>query len=612
MESASRASRVPSLENLRPGQADVARHFAATWDTVCQLPTGYGKTLTGAACYKAARLAGKADRLLWIVPRRAQADQAAESIPDDMQRMLGVHDLLCDPKGRSRSFNFSAAPTQAYKAHRMGQCEIFVITVQSMMARDTLAVLKEMMQAGRWMVVIDEHHHYGDIETSRWVQEVHALPAACRLAMSATPDRTDGTAYFRKPDVIVGYQAAAKAGAVKRLHLNVYDYILDVTIDGEVRQFTCDELFDLLGVKNPTPEQLQAKEGERGMRWNPKYISPLVEYPIYRMASRRARGLRDQMLVQAMSCSHAQMLCEQIRAIAPDGVRVDWVGTGPNGRTPEQNERVLGEFCPPKDARGVRNWTLDILVNVGMAGEGLDTVDVCEVVFCTRPNLNPSTLQIMGRAARIMRGVTEQPEAHISVDKVSPLREFVGFDVMDAFDGIEIDPDEKETREAGEREDEYKPLPDHPKVWVENVELVDILQSPEFIMLKEHVSRDAGFNSSFESDEAKTAWLLEQYREIKQAEAQKFNGAANVARVREQVAAATTKLTGLLIRRAGGEVRRDKTLPGDIKRKINSRRKFEVGCDVKQADLAQLERHWEFMRRLEAQLLKGEVPTWLA
>jgi hypothetical protein len=549
---------------------------------------------------------------LWIVPRRAQADQAAESIPDDLQRMLGVHNLLCDPKGRSRSFNFSAAPTQAYKAHRMGQCEIFVLTVQSMMSRDTLGVLKDMMQAGRWMVVVDEHHHYGDIETSRWVQEVHALPACCRLAMSATPDRTDGTSYFRAPDVIVGYQAAARAGAVKRLHLNVYDYILDVTIDGEVRQFTCDELFDLLGVKNPTPEQLQAKEGERGMRWNPKYISPLVEYPIYRMASRRTRGIRDQMLVQAMSCSHAQMLCEQIKAISPDGVRVDWVGTGPNGRAPEVNERILAEFCPPKDAKGKRNWTLDVLVNVGMAGEGLDTVDVCEVVFCTRPNLTPSTLQIMGRAARIMRGIDAQEVAHISVDKVSPLREFVGFDVMNAFDGIPGDEDPDMTREASAKEQEYKPLPETPRVWVENVDLVNIEQAPEFIMLQETVARDVGFNNSFASEEAKTAWLLDKYREIKEAEARKFNGAAEVAQLRERVAAATAHLTGLVMKIGGGQVRRDKTMPGDIKRKINGRRKFECGVDVKQADATELERHWNFMRRLESQLLKGEIPSWLA
>ena len=612
MQSASSSQSLPSLENLRAGQAEVVSHFAANWDTVCQLPTGYGKTLTGAACYKAARNQHKADRLLWIVPRRAQADQAAESIPDDMQRILGVHDLLCDPKGRARSFNFSATPPQAYKAHRTGQCEIFVATVQSLMAKDTIGLLREMMQAGRWMIVIDEHHHYGDIDTSRWVQEIHSLPSVCRLAMSATPDRSDGSSYFRKPDIKVTYTDAIRQNAVKRLHLNVYDYLLDVTIGGEVHQFTCDELFDVLGLKNPTPEQIEIKQGERKMRWNPKYISPLVEYPIYRMASRRAEGVKDQMIVQAMSCSHAQMLCDQIRSIAPEGVCVDWVGTGPNGRTPEQNEKVLEQFCPAKDKNGKRNWTLDILVNVGIAGEGLDTVDVCEVVFCTRPNINPSTLQTIGRAARIMRNVKEQPVAHISVDRVSDLREYVGFDIRRVFDDDTSEADESETREASERENEYKPLPDEPNVWVENVELVDIHQSPEFIMLKAAVEKEPKFSNSFASEEEKTAWLIAQYKQIKQAEAQKMNASATIAQLREQIAAATSKLTGLVMRRSSGPLRHDKTLPGDIMKKINTRRKIECGSDVKRADISQLEAHWQFMRRLETTLLRGDIPTWLA
>src|SRR5690606_2867835 len=100
------------------------------------------------------------------------------------------------------------------------------------------------------------------------------------------------------------------------------------------------------------------------------------------------------------SCSHGKMVCEQAKVLLPEFMEVDWVGTGPQGRSQQENEEVLHRFCPPKDASGKRPWTLDVLVNVGIAGEGLDTTDVTEIVFLTPGNLTISNLQTIGRGAR--------------------------------------------------------------------------------------------------------------------------------------------------------------------------------------------------------------------
>src|SRR5579884_1559783 len=98
------------------------------------------------------------------------------------------------------------------------------------------------------------------------------------------------------------------------------------------------------------------------------------------------------------------MVCQQVEALLQDRASVDWVGTGPSGRSAEENAEVLRQFCPPKDkATGLRNWTLDVLVNVGMAGEGLDTTDVTEIVFLTPANITNTNLQTIGRGSRIMR-----------------------------------------------------------------------------------------------------------------------------------------------------------------------------------------------------------------
>ena len=595
-------------------------HFRLNWNTTAQLPTGYGKTLTGAACYKAAREAGKANRLLWIVPRKAQADQAAESVPGDLIGMLGVGSLLhfhakgADGKqtGPFYSWDIGDRPHQADACHRRGQVEIFVCTVQALMSNSTADLLRKMMSTGLWMVVVDESHHYGDIEASRWVREVHSLPYACRLAMSATPERTDKTSYFGEPNVRVTYQDAADEGQVKRLHMSIYDYTVDVAVNGEIIQYTSDELIEVLGSKSEAADDIEARMAERKMRWSPKYVSPLIEKPLTRIIDLRTRGIKAQMLVQAMSCSHAKVLADQISALVPDGVRVDWVGTGQNGREPKKNQEVLFGFCPPKDENGRRNWTIDVLVNVGIAGEGLDTVDVCEVVFCTKPRLNPTTLQTMGRAARLMPSVTDQPTAFINVDKVSPLREYYGFQVMKAFDYEQPDPDEEDDLQEREKKpDDYKPMPDEPVLSVVNVELTNVLEDPIFQQVLDLAREEDSGLRTMPAEEAER-FVANIYKRVRGKELERFNGASQLAQVSDQVKNTTGKLAGLVMKVANSGLRPEKTQIGDIMRRINSRRKYELKCSIADASIDQARAHYEWNKRLEQKILHdGRLPLWL-
>jgi len=387
MESPSTLHTLPLPKNLRPKQEEIIRAFETQNHVIAKLPTGYGKTKAAAGSYALLKSRGVANRMLYIVPRRNQAMQAADEIP------LALEEFAV----KSKAIIVGANPIQAERAHRASEIDVFVATVQSLLSSATQSTVARLTESGRWFVVIDEHHHYGN--EGQWVECIKRLPSVAQLAMSATPNRHDGSDFFPEPTITETYYEASKHGFVKRLSLHAYEYSIDaVTVDGRVIPFSTAEVIEQAG--SESPDEIDKFMAARKMRWSPKYISPLVTFPLDRIVDLRTRNIRSQMLIQAMSCSHAKMVCEQAKVLLPEFMEVDWVGTGPQGRSQQENEEVLHRFCPPKDASGKRPWTLDVLVNVGIAGEGLDTTDVTEIVFLTPGNLTISNLQTIGRGAR--------------------------------------------------------------------------------------------------------------------------------------------------------------------------------------------------------------------
>jgi hypothetical protein len=609
MESASASPELPLLEDLRPGQAEVVRVFDDKSVVVAKLPTGYGKTRTAVAAYARLRARGKVNRLLYIVPRSAQATQAAEDVPAELLKMAGV---------RTQAHEVALTSGIAVRAHRKGTAEVFVVTIQALSTSQAVAQdVAAMMEQGLWMIVVDEHHHYG--VDKQWTRAIERLPRQAMLAMSATPDRPGEDPLFGTPDVSVSYiDACRRDRAVKEMELHSYEYRVDaVMVNGDVRQFTTRELFDEAG--SDSPQDIERFIASRKMRWSPKYISPLILYPVERIVDYRTASIRAQMIVQAMSCSHAEMVCEQVRALIPESMRVDWVGTGPRGRSDADNRRIVQQFCPPKDPRtGRRNWTLDVLVNVGIAGEGLDSTDVCEVVFLTSPNINNSTLQTMGRGARVMRQVgSDNMVCVVNVDSASELAPFVGRKVMYVFDGAEDAgslPDEGDGDDPPSEPD-YRELPDEPSVTILDVSLTDIhtdpLYGPALDAAVATVSR------------LKPEYTEEQVRDLARDEAeaairrhimerdQRFNASAVIGQLREQVDGAASKICGLVLKRAAASgVRVEKSLPGDIRRRINSRKKMMFGS-IDAVDEEGLRQQYKWLKSLEVEVLTGKVPGWL-
>lgn len=604
MEHASTMPELPSFKNLRSGQSAVAELFKTKMSVVAKLPTGYGKTLTAAASYVMLRSTHKVNRLLYIVPRAAQASQAAHDLPLEVFKLSGE-------KASARVIGSNTVA--ALKDHRSNAADIFVATVQSLVqSRATIETVRNLMESGRWFLVIDEHHHYGNSEDNVWTKRVMDLRFEASLAMSATPDRFDGPSIFGTPDVSVGYREAQKEKYVKRLELHVYDYRVDaINVNGDVIPYDTREL--LAAVGSDDPDDVDKWMTSRQMRWSPKYISPLVLYPVERIISLGLDpGIKAQMLVQAISCTHAKMVCEQIAKIVPPGMTVDWVGTGPNGRTKDENDKVLFDFCPPKDAKtGKRKWTLDILVNVGMAGEGLDTTDVCEIVFLTSPNINNSVLQMIGRGARVIPGMKAQPKCTVNSDGASELAKHVGHAVMDLFDDghnlgeLNEDPGPEKPRELGD----YDPLPDKLMVGILDVTLLDIRTDPMFQSVLDGTMKAAADIGSAEQIEKIVEDQIRAY--IKKRD-ESFNASAIEAKTKEQIEAALSKVAWLVVRKAAEKsgMRPQSSFVGDVRKRINIKKKSTLG-GVPNCTLPELEKHYEWLKQLEAQILSGQEPSWL-
>jgi superfamily II DNA or RNA helicase len=563
-----------------------------------KLPTGYGKTFAAACVYSSLQAAGMVDRLLYLVPSISQLDQFVTDGHSDLEAasVEGSH-YICD-------IAFAGA-VQATKQHRQGSHQVFACTIQGLSSAGTGAIVKSLMETGRWMICVDEYHHYGEDKT--WGKAVIALERLpqCKylLAMSATPYRPDSDSAFGEPEVIVTYQQAVKEKAVKPMTCHSYTYKIDAIEDGDVVSYTTGELIDK--ADGDSPEALERVFQK--MRWSPKYISPLVDTPITRMLQHRLQtGYRLQALIGAFCCSHAQLVAEQVQAMFPE-LKVDWVGTGANGRSDAENRRVLEKFCPPKKdgKRDPKDIKIDVLVHVGMAGEGLDTIYVSEVIHLNPANKNNSNDQENGRGARFLPDVMAYISVETGSDYACP--EYIGRGIEKAFDMTPEEAAEDDSEPTDVDDDgDWPELPEEPEIDIYDVTCIQI-NTGEVARMEEAVSRATGFDMS--DPRVKDA-AIRYYREMRQAEAEQFNDRSTV----EQWKSAVEQALGYVSRRVikqmmPGASRVDRSLIGDIRKRINSRKKRALGAIDK--DVVLLKRHYTWLKELESDLIEGGIPQWL-
>lgn len=606
-ESTSPLQALPFKQNPRDGQRRIFDKIAKD-PTLrrlnIQLPTGYGKSFTSAGVYSILKNQNRVNRLLMVFPTVAQLRQFEKDGPNDLKNAgvdgpLAVNDL-------------GLIGVQCIKRHRKNTAQIFCVTIQALSSgqRDNVLAL---METGSWMVTADEYHHYGDGKC--WAEAIAGLNYWFLLAMSATPYRPGNDSAFGAPDIVVSYRDAVDEKAVKPLEGHSYIYQVDAILEnGDVCSYTTDELVESAGTQSP--DGIEKHRIESKMRWSPKYISPLVSHPIERLIENRIRtGHKLQAIIGAMCVSHAELVCDQVRAMFPE-YSVDWVGTGPFGKSEEENQKILSRFCPPKDERGERNPSLDILVHVGMAGEGLDSVHVSEVIHLNKASKNNSNDQENGRAARYLDGVI----GYINFDSSSEYARlgYVGDAIMDAMDNI-APAETPEDKEPQDREFEFDPLPDEPEIRIWKMELMNIDKGcPEVRRMAEALATDVipnnyGLEKFKEDLDDPNSQLYDiafkVYSAMRAKEAEQFNERSILEQWQNQVTNALNVVTHRVIKTIS-PVRIEKSLSGDIKKRINGRKKRALGEIKKDVETYRL--HYQWLQNLDSEIVfNRKIPTWL-
>jgi len=458
------------------------------------------------------------------------------------------------------------------------------------------------------MIVVDEYHHYG-IDKA-WTRSVEGLPRAFLLAMSATPNRPGDDSAFGEPDFSVTYHEAVQERAVKPLRGHSYNYRIDaIGEDGEVLSYTTAELSAEAG--GDDPDKIEKLRIDRKLRWSPKYISPLVSVPLERLIIQRlSTGRQLRAIVGAMCVSHAEMVCKQVSAMFPE-LSVDWVGTGLDGRKPKENKDVIERFLYTE----FKPNALDVLVHVGMAGEGLDSKYVTEVVHLNRATLNNTNNQEIGRGARYMEDVSGNPiVCNVNFDSGSDYSAYTGAKMEAAMDNSPPPADESKPSD-----DERKPseLPEEPAIFIKHVELENIDSgSPEITRMKKalkHAAEGMGYEVPADWMESKegTATAVSTYRKMRAQEANEWNEASTLAQWNEHVNLANSHVTGVVLRALYNGYSIEKGAAGDVKKRINSAKRKDVGA-VDGTSVENLKRHWNWLRNLEQMILTKGVPAWLA
>jgi superfamily II DNA or RNA helicase len=606
LEHATSMSDVPFRKKPRVGQQLVIDECKKRLLLNVKLPTGYGKTLAACFVYSIKKVAGVANRLLAIFPTDAQLEQFIKDGHKDLKDAgIDSPHKIIDVRHRG---------ARVIDDHRKNIAQVFVITIQSLIESRGFNNVVALLETGQWMIWIDEYHHYGI--GRQWGRTVLGLNRAFLLAMSATPSRPNDDSAFGSPHVSISYRDAVKEKAVKPLRAHAYSFRIEAISEetAETISFSTSDLIEQAG--GDSPEKIEKLRIERKMRWSPKYVSPLVQIPIDRMLNDRiATGLPLQVLFSAMCVSHAALVCEQIKAMYPE-LRCDWVGTGDDGRTSEDNERVLNDFCPAKDEHGNRHPTLDVLVHVGMAGEGLDSIHVSEVVLLCNASICNRILQIIGRGARRLPGI----ECNISFDSSSEFAKehYVGEAIMDAMD---LAPAKADDTQPTNDNPEWPPEPPtDPQIHISNIELESIDSGNDGVQRMANVMEELAPGSldfgALRGDLKHPAWstVIETYRKMTSIAAAAHDERAIVEQWRDKVTYEVTNLTSvvLILIKKNGRVIDDKMkVRGEIKKKINIRKKQFFGAV--ENDLEVLKKHYGWCVALDRDLRERQsLPSWLS
>lgn len=586
---------------LRDGQEALLRRCKTTKQTRLNVkwPGGYGKSLGIALAFRAMHERDQCERLLIVV---ANDTQRRQILNDFQQDAADVALKIPIPWKVSNEI-------ATFRASEKNVALAFVATIQqiSSSAKSSVNYVLELMRHKdfKWMVAADEYHHYA--EEANWGESLKPIvdQSTFCLATSATPYRNGSDTIFGRPDLEVTYEQGVIEKALKPVARRCYEYRIDyIDKDGNPVQFTSEELRLSVGAA----KNIDAFQAKKNLRMSNKYVIPIVSEPLYRLRTRRNQtGKPLQMLVRAMSCEHAQRTCEQIKSLCDD-LQVDWVGTGPDGRPDDENQKIIADFCPRKDSKGNRpNPKLDVLVQVGMADEGFDSVLVAEIVDLHIVTLDGASTKTKQFYKRGTRAVGDEV-LYINVGTDHPLAALEGNQVQAWLDSDMTIPEAQKIPIEPEpfNFDEWwlpESLPISQEKFVD-AELTDMQvdKDPRFAKFKEFFTDKAA--PYVPTDDELKNWFR---RGLSEGESEQRT--ITTEKQRQHISKVVGQIAHAAMRRTGVEFERSRL--GDYSKRINQMIIRQFGKRREEMLPDELAALYEWIKELHFSIKSDQVPSWL-
>ncbi len=365
---------------------------------------GYGKTITALSSFVVAHSLGIARKLVVFVPRGNLRDQYA-----DPRELSSVFFNIGAP-----TFSFCVADSEKVFLKNL-DTTIIITTYQYASGRGGHKALLEFCRAAPCMFVFDEVHHLAD--DGLWATKIEQFPAACSVALSGTPMRSDnktlfgvpfeirndGEQYYVSLHEVTMRDAHAEGKILKRVKAHVIDYKLKMVNaeTGQVVEMSLSQMMEIAKNKSDVDAFLARKK----LRFHEVYLESLLTpaFDKYREKWEKRRdaiastpgakkGSRNhQMLIIAMSNKHAEAILEFVKGRFPEFVSAR---IGQDVQAADR-ERLLNDY---------RNGRVDVMVQVDMIGEGTDIKPISVIVKADLVRAYSKTLQQIFRGMRYFGG----------------------------------------------------------------------------------------------------------------------------------------------------------------------------------------------------------------
>lgn len=350
-----------------------------------------------------------ADKLCWVVPRLALQDQGARGFNDPQNRALLGHQL--EALNSTNVVN----PTRGHAAY---------VTTYQALASDKKKINAKEFKRHRYILVLDEPHHIE--ESGLWHEAIQPLydQAALVVLMSGTFERGDGNPiafvpYEEKADgLAIDFRPTEDKAVIRYGLRDAWEE--QAVIDMEVHYVDCEAKWrDRMGRTHEVESLARADKKTSQALYTALHSEAaleLLEMGVKGWEETRRTNSRAKMLVVAATIEQAKRY-------------TNWFHKRNLTVAIATSDDSAAAHAAIKRFKGTGPSSLNILITVAMAYEGLDVPAVTHLICLTHIRTKPWIEQVVHRATRVdyQAGPYHTQRAHIYAPDDVPFRSCMNF-----------------------------------------------------------------------------------------------------------------------------------------------------------------------------------------